>query len=64
VPHQGAAPRQEDAMAKYEISLEDPPERWLELYASIAAEAELPELAEEELGVEVASIFFPAWHVL
>lgn len=50
-------------MAKYEISMEDPPERWQELYARIAAEAELPEL-EEESGVEVASIFFPAWHVL
>ena len=51
-------------MAKYEISMEDPPERWLELYARIAAEAELPEVADEELGVEVASIFLPAWHVI
>lgn len=51
-------------MAKYEISMDDPHERWEELYARIAAEAEAPEVENEEFALEVAGVFFPAWHVL
>ena len=52
-------------MAKYEISMDDPRERWEELYARIAAEADSPEAENEErVALEVAGVFFPAWHVL
>jgi len=52
-------------MAKYEISMDDSSERWEELYARIAAEADSPETEVEEIAaLEVAGVFFPAWHVL
>ena len=55
----------EEAMAKYEISMDDPRELWEELFARIAADAEDPE-ADREKGsaLEAAGVFFPAWHVL
>jgi len=50
-------------MARYEISMDDPRERWEELYARIAAEAESPDAGHEEAAPEAAGVFFPAWQV-
>jgi hypothetical protein len=52
-------------MAKYEISMDDPPELWEELFARIAADAECGDVNREEVAaLEAAGVFFPAWRPL
>jgi len=64
-PSGEAARLREDAMAKYEISMDDPRELWEELYARIVADAACGDMDREEVtALEAAGVFFPAWHVL